>query len=539
MMIKKRAGTKFNQSTSQNRHPDPYLEDSMLEKNKKRRYFSDVVRLSGVAITAMVFAIGTAAAQDPTLAATQNAIGTPAIPLGRLFGAGLLFSPPASTGSRLRQGNDASLDELPGRAASKEGNPVGPDRIRRITLEQVKQQQFVSPANSSLARLAQLSIEAAKQHRLGAQADYFPKFGATVANLHYSEFLGQVISVSRPLSGSTTQVPVPLFSQNMTIAAVTFVQPITPLFQVYQAVRIARADERIAMAKAGVPVAKNTSDTQIEETYFRLLIAQRRLTSAEVKVKDPGNRPAYASTSIELVRAPGEEPELMEARKTLLTAGAEVRDLTASLDRTMGWPEDTELELVPPDPLVESISLEEVADKSSAANPEVIEAEQTVVKARAASVLSKLAYVPTVAAVAGFAYQNAIPLVPNNFGYGGVMVSYNIFDFGKRERAVKEASAQLGMAEIAVELTKTKIAANVKKAYFELERSRQLSQLAQKMGSSVASLMNVSSTSDSLDIKAARAKVETELLEADLAHRQAYARLKALVGPQRVNIDGR
>src|SRR5580704_12006065 len=80
MMIKKRAGTKFNQSTSQNRHPDPYLEDSMLEKNKKRRYFSDVVRLSGVAITAMVFAIGTAAAQDPTLAATQNALGTPAIP---------------------------------------------------------------------------------------------------------------------------------------------------------------------------------------------------------------------------------------------------------------------------------------------------------------------------------------------------------------------------------------------------------------------------------------------------------------------------
>jgi hypothetical protein len=40
-------------------------------------------------------------------------------------------------------------------------------------------------------------------------------------------------------------------------------------------------------------------------------------------------------------------------------------------------------------------------------------------------------------------------------------------------------------------------------------------------------------------MKAARGKVETELLEADLAHRQAYARLKALAGPQQVNIDGR
>jgi outer membrane protein TolC len=511
----------------------------MPEKNKKWKYFSVVARLSGVPIAVMVLAIGTAVAQDPALATPQNAIRVPVIPLGRLFGGGLSFSTPASTAVRLWQGNYASLGELPDRATSKEGNPVGPDRIKRITLEQVKQQQFVSPATSSLAHLGQLSIEAAKQHRLGAQADYFPKLGATVANLHYSEFLGQVISISRPLAGSTTQVPVPLFSQNMTIAAVTFVQPITPLFQVYQAVRIARADERIAMAKAGVPVTKNASDTQIEETYIRLLIAQRRLTSAELKLKDTGNRPAYAAASFVLVRTAAEEPQLAEAKKALLTAGAEVKELTASLNRIMGWPEDTELELVPPDPLVENISLEEVADTSSASNPEVIEAEQTVVKARAASVLSKLAYVPTVAAVAGFAYQNAIPLVPNNFGYGGVMVSYNIFDFGKRERAVKEASAQLGMAEIAVELTKTKIAANVKKAYFELERSRQLSQLAQKMGSSVASLMNVSSTSESIEMKAARAKVETELLEADLAHRQAYARLKALAGPRRVNIDGR
>jgi outer membrane protein TolC len=511
----------------------------MLEKNKKRKYFSVVVRLSVVAIAVTIFAIGTAVAQDPTLSAPQNAIGTPAIPLGILFGGGVSFSTPASTAIKPWHANAASIGEMPGRVASKDGNPVGPDRIRRVTLEQVKQQQFVSPANSSLARLGQLSIEAAKQHRLGAQADYFPKFGATVVNLHYSEFLGQVLSIPRPLTGSAAQIPVPLFSQNMTIAAVTFVQPITPLFQVYQAVRIARADERIAKAKAGVPVTKNASDRQLEETYFRLLIAKYRLTSAELKLRDTGNRPAYASASIELIRASADQPDLVEARKVFLTAGAEVRDLTASLNRVMGWPDETELELVPPDPLVEDISLEDVADTSSSANPEVIEAEQTVVKARAASVLSKLAYVPTVAAVAGFAYQNAIPLVPNNFGYGGVMVSYNIFDFGKRERAVKEANAQLGMAEIAVELTKTKIAANIKKAYFELERSRQLSQLAQKMVSSVASLMNVSSTSESIDMKAARAKMETELLEADLAHRQAYARLKALAGPQHVNIDGR
>jgi hypothetical protein len=53
------------------------------------------------------------------------------------------------------------------------------------------------------------------------------------------------------------------------------------------------------------------------------------------------------------------------------------------------------------------------------------------------------------------------------------------------------------------------------------------------MGSSVDWLMNVSSAPESIEMKAARAKVETELFEANLAHRQAYARLKALLGAQR------
>jgi len=343
-----------------------------------------------------------------------------------------------------------------------------------------------------------------------------------------------VLAIRRPLMGTVAQIPVPLFSQNQTIAALTFVQPITPLFQVYQAVRIARADERIAMVKAGVAVAKNASDIQVEEKYFRLLIAQRQLISAELKLGNIENRPLYATTSFESVRTSDQvEPALVEAQKTILTAAAEVKELTAWLNHLMGWPEDTELDLVVPDPLVENISLEEVGDKAVAGNPEVFEAEQTVVKARAATVLSKLEYVPTVAAVSGYLFQNVIPLVPSNFGYGGVMASYNLFDFGKRERAVKEARAKLGMAEIAVQLTKAKIGAEAKKTYLELEHSRQLSQLAQKMGSSVATLMNVSSTSGSLDTKAARANVETELLEADLAHRHAYARLKALMGPQR------
>jgi outer membrane protein TolC len=391
---------------------------------------------------------------------------------------------------------------LPTRAALAQdsaavgGSSVHTAGVRRITLEQVK--QAVDPALNPAARLAQLSLDAAKQHRLAAQADYFPKFGATFANLHYTSFLGEVVEVRRPLLGLTSQIPVPLFSQNQTIAALTFTQPLTPLLVVHQAVRIARADERIAAAKAAIASAANARKAELEETYFQLVIAQCRL-------------------------------KLRVSERESVSAGT-VKELTAALDKAMNWPEDTQLELVPPDPLIENLSIEEVADKSVAANPDVIEAEQTVVKARAAAKIAKLAYVPTVAAVSGYLFQNAIPLVPSNFGYGGVMASYDLFDFGKREHAIKEARDQLGMAEMAVQMTKAKVSAQLQKSYMELERTRELSNVAQRMGSSAALLVKVSANPEGPEVQAARAGLEVEMLEADLAHRRAFANLQTLMG---------
>jgi outer membrane protein len=504
----------------------------MFEKNNWK-HCSSIPRLSVVAVASIILLVGTAAAQDPSLAAPEGAIGNAALPLARLFPGGLSFAPAASVANRQWHASDSAAIDLASSAVSTQREQAPFDGTpRRITLEEVKQ-HLVNPVGNPLARLGQLSIEAARQHVIGAKADYLPKINALVANLHYSDALGTLLTLRRPIQGSELQVPISIFSQNQTVASVTFVQPITPILQVYQLVKIARADLRIAEAKAGVSAAKNIRNSELEEAYFKLLIAQRNLATAEIKVGSSDPRPQYASTSIRLSSSSGQDLELIEAKRTLLTAGAEVKELSVSLNRVMGWPEDTELELVPPDPLVENISLQEIADTPAVGNPEVIEAQQTAIKARAASVLSKLAYVPTVAAMGGFLYQNAFPAIPNNFGYGGVVVSYNLFDFGKREAAVKEASAQLGMAELGVELTKAKVAESIKKTYYELQRTRQFSGLAQQMGSSVMRLVSVSSTPGTAEVKAARANAEKEMFEADLAHRQAYARLQTLLGQQR------
>jgi outer membrane protein TolC len=500
----------------------------MFGSDRKHKHLPTIALNSVAVMATVVSTVMIATAQDLPSTIQPALSGNSTIRLTGFRGLSSLSGTVVTAGTPSQVSNAMAAGVADG-GDSAEGQSARP---RRLTLEQVKQQSANRMA-SPLAHMSQLSVEAARQHRLGVQADYFPKFGATFVNLHATDFLGQIVKIRHPFSGDLTTVPVQLVNQNQTIAALSMVQPITPLFEVRQAVRIARADERIAMAKAASSVSTNARNAEIEATYFKLLIAQRQLTSAEWKLRSGESRPLYASASGDVVSVSGPKAETMEARKAVETAAATVRELTASLNRAMGWPDNTELDLAVPDPLVENISLQEVSDKSIAANPVLVEAEQTVVKARAASSISKMAYIPSVAAVSGYLFQNALPAVNSNFGYGGVMASYTLFDFGKREHATKEARAQLGMAEIALQLTRAKLAADVKKSYFELERSRQVSLVAQKMGSSTALLMKVSSNSESLEVRAARADVEVEMLEADFAHRQAFNRLKSLTGQER------
>jgi hypothetical protein len=79
------------------------------------------------------------------------------------------------------------------------------------------------------------------------------------------------------------EVPVNVFGKNQAVFNVAAVQPVTPLFPVYQLVKIARADENIARSKAGMPVAEVAG--KVEKNYFDLLVVERELTSAHADAK--------------------------------------------------------------------------------------------------------------------------------------------------------------------------------------------------------------------------------------------------------------
>jgi len=410
---------------------------------------------------------------------------------------------------------------FPGREAALAATAMTPGRggVLRLTLDQA--QQAAAAASNPLVRLGELQVEAAKQHRLGVEAQYFPNLSTSFFDLHYNKHPGDVLSAGPP------EVAVNIIRKDSNMLNLLAVQPITPLFSIYQLAKIARADENIARAKAGMPVAETAS--KVEKNFFELLVAQRELTSANADAKKIRAKWLTASSSGVTSVSTEQETDMISAEKVVTGPASKVKELTASLDAMLGLPEGTTLELVPPEPLVENISLNEVTDKATA-NSEMIEAEQTAIKAHAGLTLTKLTYVPTVGVIGGYAFQNAINLVlPRSFGYIGVSASWTIFDFGKREHGVKEVKAQAEMADLGVQLTKAKVAAAVKSSYFELERSRQFTQMARRMMSS-ARLVEASYKSEDPEVDSARARMEADMFRAELEYRQAYAKLKALTG---------
>ncbi len=356
---------------------------------------------------------------------------------------------------------------------------------------------------------------------------YFPNVSGQLENLHFNKQPGEVLTVQRPFAGTVLAVPVNIIEQDQTAVNFTVVQPLTPLFAVRQLVKIARADENIARAKAGMPVAERAG--LVEKTYFDLLVAERQLAGAGIEAQKVQARVTAADPSVTRVSSE-QKLDVVSTVKSLSLAVTTVKQLMASLNELLGLPSSTRLELVPPEPLVEHLSLEDAVGQATAASVDVIEAEQTAVKARAGSALSKMEYFPSIAIVGGYAHQTAVNVVlPADFAYVGVIATYTIFDSGKRERGVKERSAQVQAAELAVTLNKEKAAAAVRTSYFELERSRDLVQLARRMAPPASHVVAASYVSDSTSVDPAQARVDAELLRAELEYRQAYARVKSLM----------
>ena len=385
--------------------------------------------------------------------------------------------------------------------------------VRRITLPEAQARAATDPA----LRAAQLSADAAKYNRKAATADYFPKINSTFFNLHFNKFLGETISLAR----RTREFP--LINKDQTVFVVTATQPITPLLKVKQEVNLARADERVAEAKLAGATTSVTSN--VESTYFALLIAQlhQREAASELDALRPQIQIALAGDTQSVIPASKWQAAVLEAEREFSTARHKVVQLQQDLNGLLGFPADAELALEMPEPLIVApMSLATARQKAIGTNLEVIEAEQTLAKAEAAVKLSKLEYVPDVAVMAGYSYQTAIPVLPRDFSFLGVVATFNVFDFGKRENTIKMRKSNSELAQLNVQAVKAKVSKTVQTVFNQFEE-------ATRIREDRRNVMMISN-SGAPDPATRRFRAEAEWAQAEWNYRVAYLQLTKVVG---------
>ncbi|HEV2667938.1 MAG TPA: TolC family protein [Blastocatellia bacterium] len=423
------------------------------------------------------------------------------------------------------------------------GSASGP---LRITLEEAMARAVASHALVA----ASAGVSAAHFHHKALQSEYFPKVGAYLVNIHYNKFMGDTFQLfRRGIIFPTVSRTVPLFDKDQTFVGPTVTQPLTPLFKVHEAVRIAKADERIAQAKANAASIQLAAD--VERAYFDLLIAQRRQAEAEANVEMAERKLEIASAAAAPVDGMAErETALLEAKKALLAASDKVKELTNSLSGLTGLPEDARLELIPPPPVVIEADYSPQQPQQTqqpqkpqraapppkprpviALNPEIVEAEETVVKAKAARRLAKLDYVPDAVITGGYMFQTGIPALPDDFSWIGVIATWTIFDFFKRERTIKERDAQVTMAKANLEMVRAKVAAATQKTVMDVDRTRRILELTRRVAS-MQRAMTPRDQDPGPEAKAALAKAEAEMFQAELDYRVAFAQMKRAEGEQ-------
>jgi outer membrane protein TolC len=434
-------------------------------------------------------------------------------------------------------GADVSAQEMPAHLPQP---AQAPPAAMRLTLEEAKQRALDS---SKLLQLANLNAESKAFAVKAVRADYFPKITATALYLHFNDDLGTVLSgggrsVSGPkgvplLTFPAFAVNVPVVNQDSSLAMFMAVQPITDLLKVRQGVKIAQADEQIARAE----LEKGTRElaSGVEQLFWGLLAARRIQTGAVAAVQ---GAELVAKTGALDARA-----ALVEAQQAQQQVDKQVADLQEQLNGLLGLPLCTALELVEPVlPALPYQCADDVVGLALANSPEIRSAQETIHKAQAALAAGKLEYVPSLAAAGGYANQTAASYVQQDIGFIGFIGTYTIVDWGKRRNTIRERQDLVAMATLKLQQTEEEVRQKAVKAFRDVGASQATLKTAEEMAQLRKEIEKKATTPEALRDPTALAALlraskdrmlaEVEAVKADLAYREAYVQLMALIGKQ-------
>ncbi len=402
--------------------------------------------------------------------------------------------------------------------------------------------------NSSL-KIASSKVREAREKRKSVRADYFPHLSNESTYAHLSNT--RQVSVPAGSLGTvpgvgpfpTQDIPIDQGSNNPFLTDTYLTQPLTPLLKTYQADKMALADQQIAAAELGK--AKTDVIFAAHRLFYGLVIArkQRDAASAAVAAGEQSLREAkdaVAAGNVLEVAAIGSSAVLLQNRYSLLSAEVQIGDLNSELNDLLGLPLDTDINpLDPHSPETTARSRQSFVDEALEKNPEIKAAQEAVKKAESGVKAAYINYIPDISMDGHYAYQHGAPFLTHDIGIFGVKMTWEIFDWGKRQAVVAQRKEQLTQANENLHRVKKRIEVEVDKANRKLEQTKSLigvtreSLAQQKENLRLKSDARKAGTATEAQYATAIAAVknaEYEEAQALLGYNLAVADLKRIIG---------
>jgi outer membrane protein TolC len=417
--------------------------------------------------------------------------------------------------------------------------------VRHISLEEAV--RLAVNQNHAL-KIARLKVEENQQKKAGARSSYFPSLTNQSNLLHVTDLetvaipagdLGHVGGALIPPVG----VSLLQGDKNVYSSGTMLSQPLTQLIRIHQQNRIAAAE--VALSRDDVKKAENEIAVQVHTVYYGILIAELQKKAAQQQTE-------YANESLReseedvrkgsalKVAAIGARADVLEDQQSVLTADLQIANLKTELNDLLGLPLNIQLEL---DPAVhasfDDLHKAEYLKIAWAENPEIVAAEDTLKKGRAAVASAKTAYIPDITAYARHSYQDGVPFLVHNFGTFGVTLSYDIFDFGKRRANVRAQEDALTEAEENLRKLKDDVAVSIEQSYNKVEQTKAMVDVARQVvalrdendrlaGNQLT--YGLVQVAERRQASAARYKAQADLLQASLGYLLARAELEQAIG---------
>jgi outer membrane protein TolC len=355
---------------------------------------------------------------------------------------------------------------------------------------------------------------------------------------------------SLPLGGISIPLPVvdevvELAKYNQYNAGVTLYQPITQIGKIRAGVQVSKTELGIARAeetKAALQIKQS-----VEKLFFGLLIIQKQIEEATIKVKLAETKLHDIENALQAGKTTesnryGLAASAADEEQNLLKLCIQYDDYAADFKQLIGLDASADLVLEPvvTESLAENAPLIDTSLANAAKrNNDLILASLTRTKSEYSIQASNMSYLPDLGILGSYTYQEGNLIYPRNTTFIGASLKWNLQDLLSTRTIKGQRSYLMKQAEENLANTREQINKEIIKVYRKLKQSEELIKVAKKVVSyrredlKIQNDRNVSGLnleSDLLAAKAAMAKAESDYFTAQLSYRIALTELKILTG---------